>query len=120
MSFVRVNGNIGAALEKGLSSAIKAADIRFTSHGLDNKKKTADDLSIGAVSYVTLNDPKNEDPALAKIGSVTKIYCSRHDDSNWYDIENTANVADAVVAARAWVETFTGASMAALNALTVS
>jgi hypothetical protein len=58
------------------------------------------------LSFVALTDPKNEDPALAKIGTVTDLFynCAAGSSDRCAWFRTTANVADAVAFAQHTVE----------------
>lgn len=57
MPFTIIGRPVGEAIEKGLSSAIKAADLRWYDYGPDMKKSTkADNMCLGAVAYVIPDD----------------------------------------------------------------
>ena len=107
MAFVKLNEVTAKALEKGLASTIKAADLRWYDYGPDLKKATAgDNICVGPVAYVTLTDPKNTDTALAAAGSITKLFylCNSVNAAQRYAVMENVDNGDAVNAAKAWVE----------------
>jgi len=117
VAWIKLDEYTAKALEKGLGTAIKK-DLRFTDYGPDNKKATAgDNQIIGTVAFVALNDPKNEDPDIAKIGTVTELFyncvAGSPDRCAWFT--TTANIGNAVVYAQTAVES---KSMIVANLLT--
>jgi len=114
MAFTVVSRVIGEAIEKGLSSAIKVGDLRWSDHGLDFKKSTkADNTLIGPVAFVTPDDSKVPSGPC----TITKMYFNVvGGPSDSVKVESSYQGIDAAFdVAMTWVATVSGESKVTLT-----
>jgi hypothetical protein len=103
-TFVKISEYAGKMLEKGMGSAIKF-DCRWQDYGADLKKNTpADNVCVGPVAFAVLTDPKNEDPVLARRGTVTRMMFHCGATGERYVMLDTIENEDAVAYAKSFVD----------------